>query len=77
MIPRHLGMQGNAAMYSIANVWMQTFDCRCTVGSISLDQDICIAGDGMVTAAVKSLLTLMALLQQKPWSERCAQCKWR
>ena len=29
------------------------------------------------TAAVKSLLTVMALLQQKPWSERCAQCKWR
>ncbi len=29
------------------------------------------------TTAVKSLLTVMALLQQKPWSERCAQCKWR
>ena len=26
------------------------------------------------TAAFKSLLTV---LQQKPWSERCAQCKWR
>ncbi len=30
MIPRQLGMQRNAAMYSNANVWMQTFDCCCT-----------------------------------------------
>ena len=30
MIPRQLGMQGNAAMYSNANVWMQTFHCCCT-----------------------------------------------
>lgn len=30
------------------------------------------------TAAVNSLLTaVMAVLQQKPWSERCAQCNWR
>ncbi len=29
MIPRQLGMQRNAAMYSNANVWMQTFDCCC------------------------------------------------
>ena len=31
MIPRHLGMQGNDAMYSNAKVWMQTFDCCCTL----------------------------------------------
>ncbi len=32
MIPWQLGMQGNAAMYSNAHVWMQTFDscCMCT-----------------------------------------------
>ncbi len=30
MIPGQLGMQGNAAMYSKAHVWMQTFDCCCT-----------------------------------------------
>ena len=30
MIPWQLGMQGNAAMYSNARVWMQTFDCCCT-----------------------------------------------
>ena len=30
-----------------------------------------------LAAAVKSLLTVMVLLQQKPCSERCAQCKWR
>ena len=30
MIPRQLGMQGNAAMYRNADVWMQTFDCCCT-----------------------------------------------
>jgi len=29
MIPRQLGMQGNAAMYSNANFWMQTFDYCC------------------------------------------------
>ncbi len=29
MIPWQLGMQGNAAMYSNAHVWMQTFDCCC------------------------------------------------
>ena len=28
------------------------------------------------TAAVKSLLTVRVLLQQKPESECCAQCKW-
>ncbi len=31
MIPRQLGMQGNDAMYSNAKVWMQTFDCCCTL----------------------------------------------
>ncbi len=31
MIPRQLGMQGNAAVYSNANVWMQTFDCCCII----------------------------------------------
>ncbi len=30
MIPWQLGMQGNAAMYSNAHVWMQTFDSCCT-----------------------------------------------
>ena len=29
LLPRQLGMQGNATMYSNANVWMQTFDCCC------------------------------------------------
>ena len=29
------------------------------------------------TAAVKSLLTVMAVLQQKLLSEGCAHCKWR
>ena len=29
MIPWQLGMQGNAAMYSNAHVWMQTFDSCC------------------------------------------------
>ena len=29
------------------------------------------------TAAVKNLLRVMAVLQQKPWSECSAQCKWR
>ena len=29
MVPRQLGMQRNAAMYSNAKVWMQTFDCCC------------------------------------------------
>ena len=29
------------------------------------------------TAAVKSLLTVMTVRQQKPWSECCAQCKRR
>ncbi len=28
-------------------------------------------------AAVKSLLIVMTVLQQKLWSEGCAQCKWR
>ena len=35
MIPRQLGMQRNAAMYSNANVWMQTFDCCCTCTNLA------------------------------------------
>ncbi len=31
MTPWQLGMLGNAAMYSNAHVWMQTFDCCCSV----------------------------------------------
>ncbi len=38
MISRQLGMQGNAAMYSNANVPMQAFDCCCT------DQEHCRRG---------------------------------
>ncbi len=30
MIPWQLGVQQNAAMYSNAHAWMQTFDCCCT-----------------------------------------------
>ncbi len=30
MTPWQLGMQGNAAMYSNAHVWMQTFDSCCS-----------------------------------------------
>ena len=29
MIPWQLGVQQNAAMYSHAHAWMQTFDCCC------------------------------------------------
>jgi len=29
-------MQGNAAMYSNAHVWMQTFDCCCTSPLLNL-----------------------------------------
>ncbi len=34
MIPWQLGMQGNAAMYSNAHVWMQTFDSCCMYQAI-------------------------------------------
>ena len=41
MIPRQLGMQRNAAMYSNANVWMQTFDCCCIACSLTSEAHSC------------------------------------
>ncbi len=46
---------------------------RCT---LTRDQPAYAKPEAYSTAAVKSQLTVMALLQQKP-CERCAQCKWR
>lgn len=35
-----------------------------------------ILSSSISTATIKSLLAVLALLQQKPWRECCAQCKW-
>jgi len=35
MIPWQLGVQQNAAMYSNAHAWMQTFDCCCMYVCVS------------------------------------------
>ena len=49
-------------------------DCRWDSGCFA---NVMMSALALHTAAVKSLLTVIAVLQQKPWSERCAQCKWR
>lgn len=82
MMSKQLGMQENAAMYSNANVWLQTFDCCCIP-----DQASCFIGEIKPNTKKDRLISLMRvdnhikdLIRYRPrtsWSRQvvCNGCK--